>query len=201
MIKKYSEENKIPPSFLKALIKKESGFEPLAVSVSGSTGLLQFAYSTGQGYFGKDNVVLCCKVEKDETIYNSCKYEAKDRNAKWDSTDAYYCNPQTDKRFDPETSIKAGSKHLRDLYDIYSKQMIYSGETIKFALAAYNQGAGCINYALSEFAKTGSNLYTWDEVSDYIPNTKPCHSTARADVKNYVSKILEYEKEYSTCFV
>lgn len=54
-IKTYSEQYKLDPKLVRAVIKQESGFQPFALSTSGARGLMQLMPDTAEG-LGVDDV-------------------------------------------------------------------------------------------------------------------------------------------------
>ncbi len=134
----------VPKALVVAVIKTESDGNPYAVSSTKACGLMQFTYTTGEGY-GLD-ATIC---EKKCGCSTSCTKEQAERDCGCDLND---------ERFDPEKTIPAGVKLLQanmKSFDNYK-------DKVAFSLAAYNGGAGLIKKAI---AATGKNDPSWEEVS------------------------------------
>ncbi len=72
-------------------------------------------------------------------------------------------------RYDPEESLKGGTKFLSELM-VYWKPIITDDENlIKFVLASYNAGTGHVKDAQNLAEKYGANKFIWDKnVDSYI---------------------------------
>lgn len=69
---------------------------------------------------------------------------------------------------DPEESVKAAVKYLKQVDKIFTK-VSDSEERVKFVLAAYNAGVGHVMDAMSLAEKYGHEKYVWDnEVAHFI---------------------------------
>lgn len=69
---------------------------------------------------------------------------------------------------DPEESVKAATKYIANLQQIFSK-VTDADEQVKFVLAAYNAGAGHVTDAMALAEKYGHNKYLWEHhVARYI---------------------------------
>ena len=70
---------------------------------------------------------------------------------------------------DPDQNLKAGTRHLLRLQNMYVKSGMSQSDLIKFTLAAYNAGEGrgadCRNFAASK----GIDRNSWSEIVNLIP--------------------------------
>lgn len=154
-LEKKSKEEKINPLFTFFVMAQESKGNPNAVSSTGCVGLFQFCYDTAykefSSIFGNDG-----KKCNNGNI-NSC---------------------QGDARFDPEKSIKAGTKYLSQL----AKKYDYN---IPLTLTAYNAGSKiadeCENVEEKEERLKCILKETEDEYTD--------SPSKREEVKTYIATI------------
>jgi hypothetical protein len=165
----------ISPSLVAAVIKQESNFISYAVSPTGCVGLMGF-YSGAAYDYG-----LCDKKDCSGTDY----------------------------RKDAEKSIEAGSNYLRDLLKRYDS---YEDKT-EFALAAYNGGMGVVDKAIDEVEDKNDEV-NWENVEKEITSELLSEfSVYRGEgwdivalemkvsqIKDYVTDVLEYEKQYRGLF-
>ncbi len=109
-----SNNQKVDPRIVLAIIAAESGGKHKAVSYTGCAGLFQFCYSTAYGggfnEFFDQNTAIKCKDRK----YENCK---------------------SDSRFNPEASIQAGTKYISQISD-------YCSNNINCMAMYYNGGIG-----------------------------------------------------------
>lgn len=69
--------------------------------------------------------------------------------------------------YEPEPNVAAAAKLMRELQQSFSD--IPGGmERLKFALAAYNAGAGHIRDAISLAKKDGAQWQRWDDIRSYV---------------------------------
>ena len=164
-------------------MKQESGGDPLVISPTGCTGLMQFCYGTAQPYqdgtagiVAFTNLQKCCQEASGESYL--CEQEmAACGGSRWCSA-GYTCSPTNDDRLDPASSIKAGTHLLRTLFDQY--------QNIPLMAVAYNAGSPC---ASAIQARTGSQPTSQDvinsldvcsslgqvkldEIREYVPNVE-----------------------------
>jgi membrane-bound lytic murein transglycosylase F len=70
---------------------------------------------------------------------------------------------------DPRQSIKAGTKHLKWLQDIWAEKIVDPVEQQKFILASYNIGQGHVIDAMNLAIKDGYSGQKWEgEVEEYL---------------------------------
>ena len=70
---------------------------------------------------------------------------------------------------DPENNIKAGTKHLKMLQNIWKKRDLEPAEMIRFTLASYNAGEGRILESRNYAAEKGYDADRWEEIVKTIP--------------------------------
>ncbi|MBI2572964.1 transglycosylase SLT domain-containing protein [Candidatus Woesearchaeota archaeon] len=157
--KKYGEEHNVPPSLLKAVTSKESGFSTRAVSTAGAVGLAQFTYKTAKSYFGANQVVMCCgNLEPNEKeTRQGCMNEVARWGRVW-KEGTYMCTPQNDARFNPELSIQAQAKLFANLLQNYQGAALE--DQIKLAILAYHDGPGAVN----GYIRIAQGQKTWSAV-------------------------------------
>lgn len=107
--------------------------------------------------------------------------------------------------FNPENNIKAGTRHLRYLKNIFIKEGMDSSNVVKFTLAAYNAGEGRMQQCM-EFCKgVGADYKDWEEMCRIIPMMKdPQKHLPGTEIKRfngnetirYVDDILTRYEEY-----
>lgn len=86
---------------------------------------------------------------------------------------------------DPENSIKAGTKYLKQLQNFWIKRTADSSEALKFALASYNVGKGHLLDARRLCRKYGKNPEIWnDNVAKYI--------LLKSEPKYYNDEVVKY---------
>lgn len=81
-------------------------------------------------------------------------------------TGTYY---GVDNLLDPEQNIIAGTRHLKRLQRLLSKDGLEKEELIKFTLAAYNAGEGRIMDCRNLASAKGFDSNTWNETIKVIP--------------------------------
>lgn len=70
---------------------------------------------------------------------------------------------------DPEQNIMAGTRHLHNLQEIFSKYGLEDDELVKFTLAAYNAGRARIVDCRNLAESRGYDKDRWEEVVKVIP--------------------------------
>ncbi len=80
---------------------------------------------------------------------------------------------------DPETNIRIGTKHLRELLDKYHQDRVYT-------LAAYNAGGGAVKRWRNSFGE--------------IPRDEFIENIPYRETRNYVKKIISYIGVYRTLY-
>ena len=70
---------------------------------------------------------------------------------------------------DPENNIKAGTKHLMMLQNIWKKRNLAPEELIRFTLASYNAGEGKMLECRSFAQENGYSGDSWEEILKIIP--------------------------------
>ncbi len=109
--------------------------------------------------------------------------------------------------YHPESSVKAGTKHLKWLdKEIWADKIKNVRERRKFVLASYNAGAGHIADARRLTKKHGGNANKWSEVSEYLlKKSKPKYYNDDVvkygycrgrEPYNYVNEIMNRYKHY-----
>ena len=105
----------------------------------------------------------------------------------------------------PANNIRSGIKHLKEINDIFKKDIKNKDERIKFILAAYNTGIINIMHARDRAKKNHVNPNVWDEGVAYFifkdHNLKEMTDSTKDHVlKNYtfVRNILERFEHYKT---
>ena len=96
---------------------------------------------------------------------------------------------------DPATSIALGARILRDCYDVFQRE---SGEERwKFALAAYNGGAGYVIEAQRLCAAAQGDPSQWGQVAPYLSGaTVNGKRPDAAQIGGYVARVWQYYLEY-----
>lgn len=124
--------------------------------------------------------------------------------------------PQTGKYYgidnllDPEQNIIAGTRHLKRLQKMFSKEGLEQSEIIKFTLAAYNAGEGRIMDCRNLAAAKGADNSKWDETVKIIPLMREDSILEEESVKlgkfngeetiGYISSVMShYEAICSIC--
>ncbi len=108
-LKAAAKQENIDESLLIAIIDTEAGGNPYALSCTGAAGLMQFVVDTGKRYNLKTTT-------GNPTIsYTVCRldYYPTSRVCNYDNPRG--CDWKNDERFNPEKSILAGAKYLKDL--------------------------------------------------------------------------------------
>lgn len=107
--------------------------------------------------------------------------------------------------FNPENNIKAGTRHLRYLENIFIREGMDSTNVVKFTLAAYNAGEGRIQECLEFCRAIGADHRDWEEMcriipmmrepEKYLPGTTIKRFQGSETIK-YVDEILSRYEEY-----
>lgn len=112
--------------------------------------------------------------------------------------------------WEPDQNIRASTKHLKWLYDIFENQLD-STEHIKFTLASYNVGPGHVGDARRLAEKYGKNPNLWDgnvaemiklkSEKKYYTDKVVQHGYCRGiETYNYVNNVLERFEHYKQFF-
>lgn len=86
--------------------------------------------------------------------------------------------------FDPEQSIKAGTKYLKWLNKLWAKKVPDPQERQKFILASYNAGQGHVLDARRLTKKYGGDPNKWDDVAEYL--------RLKSNKKYYTDEVVKY---------
>lgn len=86
--------------------------------------------------------------------------------------------------FDPEQSVKAGTKYLKWLNKLWAKKVPDPDERRKFILASYNAGQGHVLDARRLTKKYGGDPDKWDDVAKYL--------RLKANKKYYTDDVVKY---------
>jgi len=108
--------------------------------------------------------------------------------------------------YDPEKSIRAGTRYLTYLQDQWSTALPDSSERIRFILASYNAGPSHIKDAQRLARKYKDDEHNWSTISDYLlklsnpkyyndPVVKYGYVRGEEPV-NYVSEIIKRYEHY-----
>lgn len=107
--------------------------------------------------------------------------------------------------FDPENNIKAGTRHLRYLENMFIREGMDSTNVVKFTLAAYNAGEGRIQECMEFCRGVGADHRDWEEMCRIIPLMRepekhlPGTTIKRfngTETIKYVDEILTRYEEY-----
>lgn len=109
--------------------------------------------------------------------------------------------------YDPEENIKAGTRYLKWLDNIWAKEIDDPQERIKFVLASYNLGYGHIEDARRLAEKYGANKNIWfDNTVEFLKKKSNPHYYNDEVVRNgycrciettkYVKEVLKRFEEY-----
>lgn len=108
--------------------------------------------------------------------------------------------PQTAVRFgvedliDPEENIKAGTKYLKYLYNLFDSNGAENGEDVmKLTLAAYNAGEGRIATARKIADSLGYDKNEWASVKQVF---KDIPNFSGRETSNYVETVLAHYEKY-----
>lgn len=71
--------------------------------------------------------------------------------------------------FNPENNIKAGTRHLNYLKNMFIREGMDSSNVVKFTLAAYNAGEGRIQECIEFCRGVGGDYRDWEEMCRIIP--------------------------------
>lgn len=104
------------------------------------------------------------------------------------STATYY---GIDDLLDPEKNLRAGTRHLKRLQNLFNKSGLDQNELIKFTLAAYNAGEGRIADCRNFAASMQADSTRWDEIVKIIPLMREDAILEEASVK--LGKFQGYE--------
>lgn len=119
LIDKYSEQNKLDPDFVKAVVKQESGFNPNATSKCGAMGLMQLMPSTAEG-LGVINA-----YDAEQNIYGGTKYlkGLMDRfdNNKELALAAYNAGPNAVKKYNGIPPYKETQNYVKNVMASYGR--------------------------------------------------------------------------------
>ena len=161
----------VPEEDMVALISQESGGDPEIGSSTGCWGLGQFCGPTAYGYD------LCDKIPDPSGGYDYCVHQ--------------------DDRNDPEKSMDAIARYLRDLFASYSK---YEYGTY-FVHADYNAGPGVVLDVIDEAKiEYGTDDPTWLQFAsmvdpeDFIENYPWLKQRREKDLIYAAEKTLEVKK-------
>jgi len=150
IIERVSEKYGVDSNLVKAVVYKESEFNPLAVSPCGAVGLMQMIAATAI----ENGLKVAIKTEEGSKIFDDyeeyknylnendlwieCRKDiCKTKVGPCNSCTKQYCDYENDERFDIEKNLEAGIKHLKYLLNKYKE--------VKYALAAYHEGTGKID--------------------------------------------------------
>lgn len=107
--------------------------------------------------------------------------------------------------FNPENNIKAGTRHLRYLQNMFVREGMDSANVVKYTLAAYNAGEGRIQECMEFCRGVGADYRDWEEMCRIIPMMRnPQEHIPGTTIKrfngtetiNYVDDILTRYEEY-----
>ena len=93
---------------------------------------------------------------------------------------------------DPAANLGVGTRYLKRLQTMYSKEAASPTEALKFALAAYNYGEGKVCRLINETREAGEDSSRWDVVATHLPKG---HHTV-----SYVNKVLDTYTYYYTMY-
>lgn len=113
---------------------------------------------------------------------------------------------KNDERFDLDASSAAAAKYLKASDTYFRKETILADdlrtipitdleERKKIALAAYNAGSSRIAEAQKLALEAGQDPTKWDDVEQYLEKAGASRAQAN-ETRDYVNKILGYEKEF-----
>lgn len=107
--------------------------------------------------------------------------------------------------FDPDNNIKAGTRHLRYLENMFNREGMDSANVVKYTLAAYNAGEGRIQECMEFCRGIGADYRDWEEMSRIIPMMRnPQEHLPGTTIKRfngtetikYVDEVLSKYEEY-----
>lgn len=107
--------------------------------------------------------------------------------------------------FNPNNNIKAGTRHLRYLENMFIREGMDSSNVVKFTLAAYNCGEGRIQECMEFCRGVGADYRDWEEMCRIIPMMRdPQAHIPGTDIKRfngtetirYVDDILTRYEQY-----
>lgn len=84
----------------------------------------------------------------------------------------------------PDCNIEAGSRYLRHLMDIFTKEGLDSTNAVKYALASYNCGIGRIQKIRDSASAQGINTDRWEDFEELFSNSE-------GPTRKYVSEITD----------
>ncbi len=168
----------VSESFIKAIIKKESNFQPHWISSTGCVGLMQVCTSSAHyQYITKmsrreitadtnlGDVPSCC--EGVDCSANRVRCGGNN----WCQAGEYRCSPDDDDRFDPRKNILSGTFTLKGKIDYVGN---CGSDKVKAWAAAYNLGQTYVKRAVDAVGSCNSWPAVWAELvrnSDFDANT------------------------------
>lgn len=147
---KYADDNGVEACLLYALIRQESGWNPLSTSSTGAAGLAQLTYTDAEG---NGLTVYHCYGQDKAGVVPEC-YERPNRVGQ-------RVEYTKDQRYDPETSIRIGAKHLKGKLSNFDSALT---DQKWFGIAAYNAGQRPIIAAITSLKNQGNSDSKWEDV-------------------------------------
>jgi len=190
--------NDIEWQLLAAVLYRESGGDPNAISPTGCAGIAQFCYCTAWAYSTSavPNERGCSGSKYSEAqkqiftkLTPCCSSEVSNS---WQCTSSIAsCNQNNDDRMDSAKSISASAIELKTLIDHFKSKNPHYEE---LAIASYNAGSGNIDSAISAYIKATSPSASspgFDELKPYLENILT--PTKCDEVIKYVGNVTKYK--------
>ncbi len=148
----------------KAIIERESNFEPHAISLTGCSGLMQVCWPSS--YIANDREVACCPGAElgEVALRTNCLNErtACGGSIAWCAEGGYDCSPSTDDRLSAGPNIMAGTQILGEKFSSIGN---CGTERVKAAISAYNLGQAAVKEAINA---NGGNCNIWKDVYAHL---------------------------------
>lgn len=94
----------------------------------------------------------------------------------------------------PDRNIEAGSRYLRHLMDIFTKEGIDSANAVKYALASYNCGIGRIQKIRDSASAQGINTDRWEDFEGLFDNSEGPTRKYVSEITNRYENLKKYVK-------